>query len=76
MKKPEKVYFSIDENSQGVLQLAINLRGGGYRICGPKYDGSGRTIRRHELTARDIVEIRSYLDAAESALSSKNRGAE
>lgn len=64
MKKSEKVYFSIDENSRGQVQLAINYRGHGYRICGPKYDGSGHTIKRHELTADDIKEIQSYLDAA------------
>lgn len=64
MKKLKGVYFSIDENSQGQIQLAINYGPNGYRICGPKYDGSGRTIKRHELTASDIKELRNYLTAA------------
>ena len=34
----KEVYFSIDENSEGVIQLSINRDGGGYRICGPKYE--------------------------------------
>ena len=69
MNQPKGVYFSIDENHQRIMQLAINYRGQGYRICGPKYDGMGRTIRTHELTASDIKELRSYLDAAEGNLS-------
>ena len=64
MKKPKTVYFSIDENSSGQIQLSLNYGGTGYRICGPKYDGGGRTIKTHELTAADIKEIQSYLDVA------------
>lgn len=66
VKKP-KIFFSIDERSDGLIQLAINDEKGGYRICGPKYDGTGRTIRRHELTARDVAELRDYLDRVGSA---------
>ena len=67
MTEPDKaiVYFSIDQNSEGQIQLAINYRGHGYRICGPKYDGRGRTIKKHKLTMSDVNEIRSYLDIVE-----------
>jgi hypothetical protein len=74
MKEPKAVYFSIDENSRGQIQLALNYRGSGYRICGPKYDGTGRTIKSHEITLSDIKEIQSYLDAAEAELTD-NSGA-
>ncbi len=63
------IHFSIDQNSRGQLQLAINNPNGcGYRIAGPKYDGMGRTLHIHELSRRDIAELRSYLDAAEARL--------
>jgi len=66
------IYFSIDQNSRGELQLAINNpNGSGYRISGPKYDGSGRTLRIHNLSRRDISELRSYLDLAETVLNSE-----
>ena len=63
------IYFSIDQNGRGSLQLAINNpSGSGYRISGPKYDGTGKTLHVHPLTSRDISELRSYLDAAEARL--------
>lgn len=67
MEKPKGVFFSIDE-THGAIQLAINDHDIGYRICGPKYDGSGHTIKTHELTVRDIEEIQDYLDIARRAL--------
>ena len=68
------IYFSIDQNGLGHLQLAINNpSGGGYRISGPKYDGMGKTLHIHELSRQDIVELRSYLDAAESRLDEANQ---
>lgn len=58
------VYFSIDISSEGSLQLSIDDGNGGYRICGPKYNGGSRTIRRHKITPRDVEEIRAYLRRA------------
>lgn len=51
------------------LQLSIsyldeNSRGHGYRIAGPKFNGSSVTLLKTELTERDAAEIRGYLDAA------------
>lgn len=57
----KEVYFSIDENADGMIQLSINSGNGGYRICGPKYVGNSRTVKKHKLTPRDVEEIRRYL---------------
>src|SRR5262245_27779068 len=50
----------------GGLQLSINKRdesgaGTGYRIKGPKFNGSGETLLTAKLDARDAREIRDYL---------------
>ncbi len=55
------VYLSVDIRDDGAVQLSIGDDGGGYRIAGPKYDGTGKTILRRTLTPRDRDEIRSYL---------------
>jgi hypothetical protein len=51
----------------GKLQLSINKTdengaGDGYRIAGPKFNGSGRVLLSRTLDVRDRDEIRSYLD--------------
>lgn len=48
----------------GGLQLSIGDGHGGYRIAGPKFNGSSETILSRTLTERDAEEIRSYLDEA------------
>jgi hypothetical protein len=53
----------------GGLQLSIdqecdNGTGHGYRIAGPKFNGSGENLLKHRLTERDADEIRVYLDSA------------
>lgn len=50
------------------LQLSINQRdekglGSGYRLAGPKFNGSGETLLTRTLTEEDAKEIRAYLDA-------------
>jgi hypothetical protein len=57
-----KAYFSIDKNDRGQVQLSINLGSVGYRIAGPKYDGTSKNIFRHQITKNDIDEIRDILD--------------
>jgi hypothetical protein len=57
----------------GSLQLSINFTdekgsGHGYRIMGDSYNGRSSNVRRRVLDARDIREMRSYLDLAEQAL--------
>ena len=56
----------------GQLQLSIQAYdeegdGDGYRLIGPKFNGSSTLLRSVDLSARDIQEIRSYLDRAEEA---------
>lgn len=45
----------LDEDGDGT--------GWGYRLHGPKYNGSSTNLLRHELTERDAAEIRAMLDA-------------
>jgi hypothetical protein len=51
------------------LQLSINQTdengaGHGYRLAGPKFNGSGETLLTATLDERDAEEIRHYLNAA------------
>lgn len=46
------------------FQVSIGNDSGGYRIHGPDYNGSGKNIIKHEITERDALEIRKYLDLA------------
>ena len=63
-----KIYISVDKRSyDGALQVSIGKSdddggGHGYRIAGPKYDGSGKQLLCHTLTQRDKEEIISYLN--------------
>lgn len=51
------------------LQLSINFKGPqsghGFRLAGPKFNGSSTDVLIVELDARAIAEIRNYLDLAE-----------
>ena len=52
----------------GGHQLSINLldesnAGHGYRLAGPKFNGTGRVVLSRTLTEDDAKEIRTYLDA-------------
>jgi hypothetical protein len=67
-QEPEMaIYISVDRRTyDGTLQISIGQQdddggGHGYRIAGPKYDGSGKTLLRHVITARDKEQIISYL---------------
>jgi hypothetical protein len=46
----------------GGLQLSIGDENGGYRLAGPKFNGSGKCLLSKTLDARDVEEIRSYID--------------
>lgn len=64
-----KVFISVDRDGlTGALQLSIDLErpdgtGHGYRLAGPKFNGSSKKVFRHQLGGRDVQEIRSYLRA-------------
>ena len=62
-----EVVLTVDRRGDGQLQVAITADGLGYRIAGPKYDGSGKTVLRHVLTERDKDEIQSYLRTTATA---------
>lgn len=64
----KQVYLSVDQDgwTEG-FQLSIGDDGGGYRIAGPKFNGSSKSIIRHALSDRDVRELRAYLDQLEKA---------
>jgi hypothetical protein len=51
--KPQLSINKVDENGVG----------GGYRLAGPKFNGSSKLLLQTELDQRDADEIRAYLDA-------------
>ncbi|MFE2019857.1 hypothetical protein ACFW9O_17660 [Streptomyces sp. NPDC059499] len=46
-----------------IAKLDDNDRGMGFRLAGPKYNGSSTNLLRTELDERDAAEIRAMLDA-------------
>lgn len=74
-EQKERVYISVDRDGwTDGLQLSIgieNERGGGlgFRIFGPKYNGSSKTLKRHILSLRDVAEIERYCAKAKALLS-------
>lgn len=66
----DKITLEVDQDGlTGKLQLSINERdekgtGWGYRLHGPKFNGSGKNLLEHDLTQADADEIRKYLDKA------------
>lgn len=46
-----------------IAQVDANGGGHGYRLAGPKYNGSSTNLLRADLDERDAAEIRQYLDA-------------
>ena len=61
--------FEVSRDSwTGKLQLAISKLdddgvGDGYRLAGPKFNGSSVDLLTCKLSERDAREIRAYLDA-------------
>lgn len=68
------VYIAVDRDgwTKGI-QLSVGVQdkdggGHGYRLSGPKFNGSSSQIDRHYLTERDIGEIEGYLRLARAYL--------
>lgn len=63
----KRTYLSVNRRDcDGALQISIGTENDdgssvGYRIAGPKYDGHGKTLLKHFITARDVAEIKEYL---------------
>lgn len=60
------ICITVDKRGDGQLQVSICKQdadgsGHGYRIAGPKYDGSGKALLKHVINERDKSEIESYL---------------
>ncbi|MFA6159457.1 MAG: hypothetical protein WC763_07565 [Candidatus Paceibacterota bacterium] len=51
-----------DSWTKGIQLSIADESGSGYRIAGPKFNGSSTPIIDHQLTQRDANEIRRYLD--------------
>lgn len=68
------VFLTVDRDGwTKAIQLSIgvddeNGNGHGYRIAGPKYNGSSKSLIRHRLSIRDITEIEQYLAKAKTLL--------
>ena len=63
------VYLNVDRDGlTGDLQLSIGDDSGGFRLAGPKSNGSGKRVLTRRLAQRDVAEIRRYLDAYEASL--------
>lgn len=59
------VFFEVDKDGwTGGIQLCIADDNGGYRLAGPKYNGSSKSLLRRKINERDAAEIRRYLDVA------------
>lgn len=63
--QPPTVTITADKDGlTGGTQINIHDGTWGYRLAGPKYNGSSQNLVTAELNQRDADEIRSYLDRA------------
>ena len=64
-----KTFICVDKDGwTGALQLCIEHEGGsGFRLAGPKYNGSSKRLLTHEITPGQADEIRTYLDQSEES---------
>jgi hypothetical protein len=58
------IFISVDRCGP-FIQVSIEDEHGGYRIAGPKYDGTSIPMLRRELSARDAEEI-GFLSEADT----------
>lgn len=79
-RKPLDVYITVERDGwTDGMQLSVNVeysdgRGHGYRIAGPKFNGSSQVLKKHSLNTRDINEIEGYLKMAREALGEVEKG--
>ena len=53
--------------SDGGLQISVDNASHGFRIAGPKFDGSSELLMRHRLTRDDVRAMLDFLDEEETA---------
>ncbi|KOU50534.1 hypothetical protein ADK55_18470 [Streptomyces sp. WM4235] len=69
-QKPTRIVMDVDRDgwTSGLQLNIVSLDerdcGWGYRLAGPKYNGSSKNLLRVELDERDAAEIRKMLDKA------------
>lgn len=74
MSGPVYIEVSRDGWTKGV-QLSINDDNGGFRLSGPKFNGSSETLLKYVLSSeRDIAEIESYCKVAREHLHARQGG--
>lgn len=62
------VYLSVSKDGwTNGFQLSVGDDSGGYRIHGPKFNGSSKDVIHHELSARDCDELERYIAKARAA---------
>jgi hypothetical protein len=61
----ERLFITVDRDgwTKGT-QVSLSTDSGGYRLAGPKYNGSSKNLVQEELAERDAREIRRMLDKA------------
>ncbi|MFD8577210.1 hypothetical protein ACFV1H_17995 [Streptomyces virginiae] len=66
--KPTRIVLDVDRDGWtnglqlNIAELDENNSGWGYRLAGPKYNGSSKNLLRVELDERAAAEIRKMLD--------------
>lgn len=69
MSKPTRIKLEVDRDGWtsnlqvNLAQVDDNNSGWGYRLAGPKYNGSSRNLLSRTLDERDAQEIRDALNA-------------
>jgi hypothetical protein len=59
-------FFRVEQDgwTRGIQLSITDQSGSGFRIAGPKFNGSSKALVTHQITERDANEIRQYLDQA------------
>jgi hypothetical protein len=60
--RPEGLHFCVDQDGwTGAHQFSVDDAAGGYRLSGPKYNGSSKRILTYVPSDRDLGEIAQYV---------------
>lgn len=52
---------------RGHFQISVDNASYGFRIAGPKFDGSSELLMRHRLTRDDVRAMLDFLDEEETS---------
>lgn len=59
------IYLEVwQDGLTGGIQLSIGDDSGGFRVGGPKFSGTGKSLRKFPIDQYTATEIRRYLDQA------------